>query len=123
MYEVEYADGKKYDFSENLIAENVFIQIYEEGNRHVLMAKITDHWFDEADVKIHDSFMTTSSGTKRRRQTSQGVSLCIKWRDVNTIWVALKDLKEAYPVQLAEYAVADSIYMDPAFDWWVPHTL
>ena len=37
--------------------------------------------------------------------------------------VALKYIKEAYPVQIAEYAVAEKISVDPPFDLWVPHTL
>ena len=74
-------------------------------------------------MKSQDAFVTTSSGAKRRRQITQDVSLCIKWRDGNTTWVALKDLKEAYPVQLAEYFVAAKIFMEPAFAWWVHNTL
>ena len=89
----------------------------------MLMDEITDHWFDEATVKSQDTFVTTSSGTKRRRQITQVVSLCLKWREENTTWLALKDIKEAYPAQLAEYSVAAKISMEPAFSWWVPHTL
>ena len=74
-------------------------------------------------MNIQDAFETTYSSTKHRRQTAQGVILRIKWRNRNTIWVALKDIKEAYPVQLAEYTVAYNISMDSAFAWWVPHTL
>ena len=123
MYEVEYADGEKFTLSANLIAENTFAQIYEEGNCHVLMGNITDHQFDEVAVKSQDNFVTTSSVTKHRRHTTQGVRLCIKWSNGNTTWVALKDLKEAYPFQLVEYAAASKISMYPTFDWWVPHTL
>ena len=99
MYEVEYVDGKKYALSANLIAENMFAHIYEEGNRHMLMDKITDHWFDEAEVKSHDFFLNTSSGTNCRRQTTQGLILCIKWRYRNTTWMDLKDIKDTYPFQ------------------------
>ena len=84
MYEVGYADGENFSLSANLIAEKTIAQIYEEGNRHVLMDKITDHRFDEAAVKSGDIFVTTSYRTKPRRNTIQGVSLCIKWRDGNT---------------------------------------
>ena len=56
MYKVEYVDGKNSDFSANLIAENMFTQINEEGKRHMLMDKITDYRFDEAAVKIQDAF-------------------------------------------------------------------
>ena len=123
MYKVEYADCEKYAFSANVIAENMFTQIDEEGNHHVLMEKITDYRFDEAVVKSHDAFVTPSFGTKHRRQTTQGVSLCIKWRNGNTTWMTLKDIKEAHPVKLLEYTVSGKISADPAFDWWVPNTL
>ena len=92
MYEVEYADVEKYNLYKKLIAENMFVHIYEEGNCHVLMDEITYHRFDEAAVKIQDAFVTTSSATKLKRKTTQGVSLCIKWCDGNTTWVALKDM-------------------------------
>ncbi|GFH55427.1 hypothetical protein CTEN210_11903 [Chaetoceros tenuissimus] len=38
-------------------------------------------------------------------------------------WVKLSALKESYPVQLAEYAVANGIDHEQAFNWWVKHTL
>ena len=41
MYKVEYADGEKFAFSANMTAENMVMQIDEEGNRHVLMDEIT----------------------------------------------------------------------------------
>jgi len=34
-----------------------------------------------------------------------------------------QDLKASYPVQLAEYAVANGIDGEPAFAWWAPYTL
>ena len=127
MCEVEYTYGEKSAFSTNLIAENMSVHIDEKGNCHVLMYKITDYLFDEVTVRIaaksQAAFMTTSSGTKHSRKKTQGVIMCIKWLDRSTTWVVLKDIKEAYPVQLAEYAVAAKIYMEPVFAWWVPHTL
>ena len=35
----------------------------------------------------------------------------------------MKDVKEAYPVQLAEYALQRSITNAPAFAWWTPYVL
>ena len=31
----------------------------------------------------------------------------------------LKDVKEASPIELAEYAVANKIYYEPDFAWWM----
>jgi hypothetical protein len=38
-------------------------------------------------------------------------------------WVVLKDMNEACSVQTSEYAVRSRLAEEPAFAWWVPHTL
>ncbi|KAI2495086.1 Reverse transcriptase (RNA-dependent DNA polymerase) [Fragilaria crotonensis] len=92
LYEVEFQDGYKTSLAANAIAENLFAQIDDKGNRHVLHKKA------EGD---HNWLGTHQS----------------------TTWVTLKDMKEAYPVQSAEYAVQARIAEEPAFAWWAPHTL
>ena len=54
---------------------------------------------------------------------TQGWYPCIEWKDGTTSWENLSNLKESYPVELAEYAVTQGINHQPAFCWWVPHTL
>ncbi|KAI2493253.1 Reverse transcriptase (RNA-dependent DNA polymerase) [Fragilaria crotonensis] len=62
-------------------------------------------------------------GTRRRRETTVGWEVLVRWKDGSTTWVAMKDVKESFPVQLAEYAVQTRIAEEPAFAWWVPYTL
>ena len=123
MYEVEYQDGTKALLVVNYITKNMFAQVDQEGNHHVLLDKIIDYRVNGREVKQQDSFIITRSGTKRRHETTIGWQLLVQWKDGSTNWVALKDLKESYPVQVAEYSVATKICMEPAFAWWVPHTL
>ena len=106
-----------------MIAENLFAQIDDEGNRHVLFQEIIDHRVNGKQVLQQDAFITTRTGTKRRRETTIGWELLVQWKDQSTTWVTLKDMKEAYPVQSAEYAVQARIAEEPAFAWWAPHTL
>jgi hypothetical protein len=47
----------------------------------------------------------------------------VQWKDGSTTWVALKDVKNSYPVQLAEYSIQRRIAGEPAFAWWVKHVL
>jgi len=35
----------------------------------------------------------------------------------------VKDLKESYPVELANYAVIRGLQDEPAFAWWTPYIL
>ncbi len=43
--------------------------------------------------------------------------------DGTTDWMPLKDLKEANPIEIAEYAVSNRIDDEPAFKWWVPYVI
>jgi hypothetical protein len=47
----------------------------------------------------------------------------VNWKDKSSDWVNLKDLKDLYPVQVAEYAAANRIAEEPAFKWWVHNVL
>jgi hypothetical protein len=57
------------------------------------------------------------------RRTTQGWKLLIQWADETETWIPLKDMKESHPVEVAEFAKARGIAQEPAFAWWVPHTL
>ena len=123
MYEVEYVDGHKASLTVNAIAQNMFAQVDDEGNRHVLFDKIIDHCHTVLALKQADACIVTSSGNRRRRETTKGWDMIIQWKDGLTTWFPLKDTKETYPVQVSEYAVLTRIQEEPAFAWWVPHVL
>jgi len=53
----------------------------------------------------------------------KGWQLCVRWKDGSTSWEKLADLKECYPVEVSEWAVASELDDEPAFNWWVHHTL
>ena len=72
MYKVEYQDGHTAALTANLIAENIFVQVDEEGNRSVLFDKIVDVRTDGTQVLQQDAFVTTSSGTQRWVTTEKG---------------------------------------------------
>ena len=123
MYEVEYQDGTRATLAANYIADNLFAQVDQEGNRHILLDEIIDYRVNGRKVKLQDAFITTCSVMRRRRETTIMWELLAQWKDRITNWISLKDIKESYQVQTAEYAVAAKIDMEPAFAWWVPRTL
>ena len=123
MYEVEFRDGTRSALAANYIAENLFSQVDDDGNRQVLLDEIIDHRTNGKAVTQQDAFVVMKNGNKRRRETTIGWELLVQWKDGSTNWVALKDIKESYPVQVSEYAVASRISMEPAFAWWVPKVL
>jgi hypothetical protein len=87
------------------------------------MHEITDHKKDGTAVSKDDGFIATKSGRTRPRQTTRGWKLLVSWKDGTSSWIALKDLKESNPVEVAEYALANKILEEPAFAWWARHVL
>ena len=123
LYEVEYPDGYKASLTANAIAENLFAQVDDEGNRFVLLDSIVDHRVDGSQVQGEDAFITSPHGGKKRVETTKGWEILVQWKDRSTSWESMKDIKAVYPVQLAEYAIQQKISKEPAFAWWIPHII
>jgi len=62
-------------------------------------------------------------GRRYHKKTTAGWMLCVRWKGGYTSWEKLSDLKESYPVQVAEYAKTAGIQSEPAFAWWTEHVL
>jgi hypothetical protein len=90
--------------------------------RNLLMDSVDDYKSDGNAVKVTDMYVNRN-GKRRMRKTKIGWKLCVQWKDGTTTWERLADLKDSYPMEVAEYAVAQSIDNEPAFVWWVPYTL
>jgi Reverse transcriptase (RNA-dependent DNA polymerase) len=122
-YVVEFTDGSTENYFANVIAENMYAQVDDEGRQYQLLDDIADHRSDGTALRIENGFTVSKNGNRVPKQTTRGWSLLVNWKDGSSDWVKLKDLKDSYPVQIAEYAVANRIAEEPAFKWWVPSVL
>eukprot|EP00957_Ditylum_brightwellii_P031514 2389760-Ditylum_brightwellii.AAC.1 len=89
IYEVEYLDGHKASLAANTIAKSMFAQ--------------------------QDAFIVSKNGGKQHWETVKGWEMLLQWKDGSSMWETMKDVKECYPVQLAEYAHCKHILQEPAF--------
>ena len=123
-YNVEFPDGQVKENGANIIADNMLTQVDLDGYSLSLMDSIIDHQRDLSQaIPIEDKYIMTKSGQKHLQKTTKGWKLLIKWKDKSKAWINLTDMKEAHPVETAEYARARGISNEPAFAWWVPYTL
>ena len=122
-YLVEFPDGTTKEISANLIAESMFSNVDSEGYNFQLLREIVDHKSDDSAIKKEDGYYKSKNGNKSPKLTTRGWSLLVEWKDGSSSWVSLKDLKVSNAVELAEYAVANNIDDEPAFNWWVKRTL
>ncbi|CAJ1933595.1 unnamed protein product [Cylindrotheca closterium] len=121
QYEVEYADGGTEIFAANILAENLLAQVDEHGHKHRLMEEISDHRKNAKAITKSAGSMLLPSGGTRKRQTTAGWELHVILKDGSSNWVTLKDMKESFPLEVADYAKLKAIEDEPAFAWWVPH--
>lgn len=70
-----------------------------------------------------EGYTTSASGIRTPRVTTKGWELQVEWKNGSTSWVPLKYLKESNPVEVAEYAIANKIADEPAFNWWAKEAL
>ena len=123
IYEVQFPDGSYSEYSTNVLLENLYQQIDDEGRSHSILSSIVNHSRDDSvAVKLEDGYITVN-GRKHRRITTKGWKLEVQWKDGTSSWIPLKILKESNPIEVAEYAVSRGIDKEPAFSYWVNHTL
>ena len=123
IYEVEFSDGQVREYAANVIAESMLTQVDADGFSTSIMDGIIDFRKDANAVSKNDRWVLTKSGQRRARKTTCGWFLLVRWKDGSETWFSLKDMKEAHPVETAEFAKARGLCDEPAFSWWVPYTL
>jgi len=89
----------------------------------MIFKEIVDHCSGDTTIKKEDGFTVGFNGNVHPKKTTHGWDICVEWRDGSTSWLPLKDVKDANPLELAQYAVANKISEEPAFMWWVQEIL
>jgi hypothetical protein len=125
VYEVEFPNGSVKEYTANILAESLYAQVDEFGNRFLLLKDIIDHDKDSTALSQHEASIDNynGSGNSSRKVTTKGWKLCCQWADGSTSWEPLCNLKESNPIELAEYAEARNLLNEPAFAWWAKDIL
>ena len=122
-YKVEMPVGSTGQYTANVIAENIFSQVDEEGLQYALLSVITDHKKDASALSKDEGYTVSHNGRRVPKITTRGWKIQVEWKDGTTDWVPMNELKASNPIELAEYAVANRIVEEPAFAWWVSDVL
>ena len=92
-----FPDGAIEQYASNIIAQNILNQVDSEGRHYQLFDKIIGHRTDGSESKV-----------KRGCLSTKGHQLHVEWKDGTVEWIPLKDMKESFPVETAEFLI---IYM------------
>ena len=85
---LEFKDGSVAEYTADIIAENIYSQVDQEGRSFSILQEITDH---KVDPKVVN------------KKTTQGWKLLFEWKDGFSEGGSLKALKESNPIEVAEY--------------------
>ena len=112
VYNVMFPDGAIEQYASNVIADNILNQVDDEGKHYQLFDKIVDHKTDGTEPKERRGCLST-----------KGHWLLVDWKYGTQQWIPLKDMKELFPLETAEFVYDKKIQHYPAFAWWLPHVV
>ena len=95
----------------------------KNGNHILLFDAIVDHKKNNKAMTRKEQKFLDTGGNQQYKRSTKGWEVCVRWKNGSTTWEKLSDFKESYPVQTAKYAATNYIDTEPAFNYWVPHTL
>jgi len=117
IHEVEFPDGSIHEYAANVLAESLYSQVDQDGNRWLLLKDIIGHSKDKSAPSWEELEL------KRGRYTTKGWKLHCLWADGSTSWEDLRNLKESNPLDVTKYAELNGLLDEPAFTWWAKHVL
>ena len=94
VYNGMFCNGTIKQYAANVIAQNMWAQVDEEGHQYLVLNSIVNHKKDETAVEKPDQYIVTKQGRKKLRQTTTGWYLSVQWKTGEQQWIPLKDLKE-----------------------------
>jgi hypothetical protein len=119
----DFNDGNQTKLTTNLIVESLFSQCDPDENQYVLLDEIVDHRRLATAIKLADQKVVCANGRTYLKRSTIGWQICCQWKDGSSSWEKLSDLKESHPIETAKYTKIIGVDHEPAFNWWVPHTL
>ena len=100
-YKVEFPDREVAELTANTIAEALYALCDDNGNKYLLFNCIVDHKKNDKALTNKTQSMS-HNGKECMRQSTIGWHLCVQWLDGRTSWQSLKNLKESYPLEVAD---------------------
>jgi hypothetical protein len=106
MYTVQLSDGSHCELSANIIAENLYAQVNEQGHQQLIFWEIIGHrtngeYTNEMPIKTGSNFHLP--------KTTKGWEIQVSFCNKSTAWLLMNEVRMSNPIELAEYAVMSRI--------------
>ncbi len=111
IYLASFPDGHIAEYGVNKIIEAIYQNATNDGTDTLFFDSIIGHQETSSLQNETNEVIGNKYSTKGR--------ICVSWKDGTMSWHNLSNVKNSYPLQLAEYAVYHQLDKLPAFSWWV----
>jgi hypothetical protein len=119
IYLAEFPDGHIQELSANSIVEAIYNQVDDDGFDEQFFHDIIGHRYNTKLLSQEEleriQYLRENPGQGKRFCTLKGWEICISWKDGTTSWHTLSDVKNSFPLLLANYAMANDLVKEPAF--------
>ena len=86
-YDVEFTDGSIEKDAANIISDNMFAQVDDEGREHPIMKDIVDHKKYHTAITISEGKLCSYNGNESPKVTTRGWKLLVEWKDGQKSWM------------------------------------
>ena len=70
-----------------------------------------------------NAFIKSKNGDHRKQEPTKKWEILFQWKGSSTTWENLKDMKDCYPLEMANYDMEKDIDKTSAFSWWATHAI
>ena len=109
VYNIETPDGNIHEYTANVIAQNLWNQVDDDGYNYNSLYEVIGHRRNDDAISQEAGFFETSNGIRRKVITTKGWDFNVKWESGETSYISLKDIKEHNPAEIAEYVLANKL--------------
>ncbi len=117
VYPAEFPDGSISEYDANIIAESIYNQVNGDVYDNTLFDSIIGHEYEP--LTAGNSITNDNLVSK----CTEGWKICLQLKDGSSSRHLMIDLKNSFPVQLADYALCYMLQAEAGFSWQVKHTL
>ena len=93
VYDVKIPDGSICEYRANILADNMYYQVYSEGFRTPSYLEPLDFQKNTTVVRKGNQYIITMSGQHRMQKSIVEWNLLISWKDDSKQWIPLSVMK------------------------------
>ena len=123
IYNVPFEDGHYEQYATNILAEALAAEYDKDGFDTGFISEISGYRKHSTSIPRSQGHFLSKNGNRSPIITTKGWDLKVTWKDGTSTWVPLSILKNSEPLLVARYAKTVGIQNEPAYKWWVSHTL